>query len=253
MYKFLVPFFLFLQIFLLASCSSDEPNDNRFVVDGELATLYTGSYMEAFPPTSMPGGESLNSEVHTLLHDAVSFETIAGKENTAVYDQVIKSTLTFNLLFASKTAELEIDSIGERNVTTIVSFTETFRYTPGKYTIASRQRQGYSIEYIVSSDKIQVTYVDSQGNPCSSTETLYALDDYKRVNTEQISKTTSQLPFKSKYKGKFKVTCTDIATMANDDFIFEFNPVNGKLKEIKPEIRDLLELEISDQWLMPSE
>lgn len=238
---------------MLASCSSDEPNDNRFVVDGELATLYTGSYMIAFPPSSIPGGEYYNSEALTLLHDAVTFETISGKENTKVHDQVTYANLTLNLLFASKSAELEIDSIGERNVTTIVSFTKTYQYTPGTYTIASQQHQGYSIEYIVDSNKIQATYKDSQGNSYGPTETLYTLTDYKRENTEQVKETTAQLPFKSKYKGKFKVVCTDIATMSNDEFTFEFNPINGKLKEIKPEIRDLLELEISDQWLVPSE
>lgn len=252
MKKLIITFLSFLQVVLFASCSSDEPNDNRFVVDGELATLYTGSYMEIFPTTSFPGGEFYSSEVHTLLHDAVPYETIAGKENTKVYEQVTKATLTFNLLFTSKSADLEIDSIGERNMTTIVSFTKTYQYTPGTYTITSQQHQGYSIQYIVSSDRIQVTYIDSQGNPYGS-ETLYTLVDYKRENTEQVSETTSQLPFKTKYKGKFRVVCTDIATMSNDDFTFEFNPVNGKLKETKPEIRDLLELEISEQFLVPAE
>lgn len=253
MNKLFISFLFFLQVIILASCSSDEPNDNRFVVDGELATLYTGSYMETFPTSSIPGGEFHNSEVLTLLHDAVPFEIIAGKENTKVYDQVTNAELTFNLLFASKTAELEIDSIGDRNVTTIISFTKTYQYTPGTYTIASQQHQGYSIEYIVSNDKIQASYKDSQGNSYGTTGTLYTLADYKREDTEQVSETTAQLPFKSKYKGKFKVVCTDIATMSNDDFTFEFNPISGKLKEIKPEIRDLLDLEVSDQWLVPSE
>lgn len=253
MTKLLIPFLLFLQVFMLASCSSDEPTDNRFVVDGELAKLYTGSYIEAFPTSSLPGGEYHYTEAHTLLNEAVPFEYIAGKESTTVYDQVTKATLTFNLLFASKSAELEIDSIGERNIITIVSFTKTYQYTPGKYTIASRQHRGYAIEYNVSSDKIQVNYVDSQGNAYGTKEILYSLNNYKREDTEQISATSAQVPFKSKYKGKFKVTCDEIATMSNDDFSFEFNPINGKLKELKPELRDLLELEISDQWLVPSE
>ncbi len=59
MNKITIPILLLLQVIILASCSSDEPNDNRFVVDGELATLYTGSYMVAFPSSSIPDEVSI--------------------------------------------------------------------------------------------------------------------------------------------------------------------------------------------------
>lgn len=241
---------MLLFIIVLASCSQQEPNDDHFVLDGEIATLYTGSFFEAYPTSPIeldPLPEPL-----TLLHDVVSFEIVDGKEETRISDHIDWVKLTFNLFFTKKAAEMEIDSIGELTRTTVVAFTRTYKYTPGVYRASSQHQQDLTLVYQVSENRIDFAYVDANNLSVLPMSKLYTLDNYTRKAMQQTSE-TAQIPFATKYKGRFNVKFTDVATMENEGFIFEFNPLSGWLKEVEPINRDLLKLEVSDQKLIPTE
>lgn len=243
MKQFIIQFLFVISVLVLWSCSSEEV-PGRLEIDGEPATLYTGVYGYMLPGTSVP--ETTYSEEWTLLHDAVPVEVIAGKERTSDKREVIDANLTFNLVFSSKSAELEIDSVGHEIVVTTTTFTETYRYTPGLYNTPSRQHTGYTIHYGVGEDKIEVQYLDEGGDPMGETKILCALSDFKREDTRTVSTTVAELPFNSKYRGKFVVQCRDVTVLVNDDFTFEFNTASGQLNELKPEQKELLQLAISN-------
>lgn len=234
---------------VFASCSTGE-SDNSLVINGELATLYVGSYMVLIPDTYYSTEDGFISEPEALLHNAVPYvET--NKKIIESAEKMNKFSITMNLLLTSKIAQFEVDSICHKSVISREYNQVEYEYTEGTYTIASQVNSRYMISYTVYATEIVAAYADKEtGELCTPYQQLYRLKDFKRISNDNLKTTASKLePQKSKYIGVFTVKEGDILTLENEDFTFEFNPVTGTLYEVKPEHKSLGDLERASQRL----
>lgn len=233
-----------LSVCLSAIACSNESHDSPLVIDGETATLYIGEYMEITPADNIIEEQVPSDERITLLSDAVPTQKMNHIQSETQEIKDNHFSIAINLLFASRTALLDIDSLCYKHeVYNTYNVTE-YEYTPGVYTINSRINSNYSIKYNVTSESIHATYIYNETNKTvSSPMLIYELTDGARQAKEVVETRNSESKaYTAKYSGKLKVTCTDIAIMQNDDFTFAFDPATGKLQELQPENKEIGDL-----------
>jgi len=235
---------LTLACMLAAACDRDNKPGNTFVIDGEPAKLYVGHYTEITPSDIPIGDKILSNETIVLLPEAVptkktstiEYETLEVKDN--------RFSLTINLLFTSEAALLEVDSLCYKHEVYNTYDDAEYEYAPGTYTTGSRINPSRTIRYDVTPQSIYATYIDNTTQAEGPSALIYILTDGVRHEKEIIKTTASESEsYTAEYSGKFKVACTDIATMQNEDFTFEFDPLSGMLKEIEPENKEIGNLE----------
>ncbi len=238
---------------LITACDCGKEHDTDFVIDGQPAKLYVGRYMAIAPSGTIAGDKILSDERIVLLPEAVptkktnniKYETLKVKED--------RFSLAINLFFTYKTALLEVDSLCYSHDVYNTYNAAEYEYTPGTYVTDSQMLPGCTIRYDVTPESIHVTYINNATQAASPSVLVYELTDGIRHAKEIVKTTTSESePYTARYSGRFNVVdYTGIATMQNDDFTFEFDPVSGMFKETEPENEEIGDLEPAAEKIVP--
>ena len=216
---------LLLSLSLFSCGSENEPNSGSEKYYGEFLDLYGAiGVMTPAPDKSFA----------TVLKSFIPFDETTIDE-VATYDHGSKKIVTkYTFLIDGSTATLTFEKSGEGHNVCYMERTTSIFFSPGEY---EKKDGGYTIVYIISSDKILVyeKYGESlflrNEEPNPQVWTDFIGDSWEEPYVIERSVTTINLSVGR--INDYKVI------LSNDTFEFEFNPKSLMLTQIKPEFKEI--------------